>query len=186
MAVSRWLLLVLHSLYLSSILVYGQLNYQPFLCTEIVLLLTRSISHCLVQIFHNFLYVSTSNFLLVILQTREELRNALEDEMRAFSVDKDLSSSYTISWNHQEFEVQYNSLSDEIKNGKHLFALWTERIYFYLNVIFHSFSGGSFRRDFMWGVWPRSNATLIYITFSFFSFNLRLLLWVACCIVMWN
>lgn len=38
--------------------------------------------------------------------------------MRAFSIDKDLSSSFVISWNHQEFEVQYNSLADEIKIGK--------------------------------------------------------------------
>jgi len=37
-------------------------------------------------------------------------------------VDKDLSSSCVISWNHQEFEVQYPSLADEIKIGgtKHL------------------------------------------------------------------
>jgi len=37
--------------------------------------------------------------------------------MRAFNVDKDLSSSCIISWNHQEFEVQYTSLADEIKIG---------------------------------------------------------------------
>ena len=52
------------------------------------------------------------------MQTREELRNALEDEMRAFNVDKDLSNNYVISWNHQEFEVPYHCLSEEIKIGK--------------------------------------------------------------------
>ncbi len=51
-------------------------------------------------------------------QTREELRNALEEEIRGFNVDKDLSSNHVISWNHQEFEVQYHCLSEEIKIGK--------------------------------------------------------------------
>ena len=68
------------------------------------------------------------------LQTREELRNALEDETRAFNVDKDLSSSYVISWNHQEFEVQYNSLSDEIKIGERPNS-WPEFIQFELGYI---------------------------------------------------
>ena len=61
--------------------------------------------------------IDDSPSILHCSQTREELRNALEDETRAFNVDKDLSSSYVISWNHQEFEVQYNSLADEIKIG---------------------------------------------------------------------
>lgn len=39
------------------------------------------------------------------LKTREELRDALEGEMRAFSVDRELGSANVISWNHQEFEV---------------------------------------------------------------------------------
>ena len=40
--------------------------------------------------------------------------------MRAFNVDKDLSNNYVISWNHQEFEVPYHCLSEEIKIGTHL------------------------------------------------------------------
>ena len=59
-------------------------------------------------------------FLLLVnigAQTREELRSALEEEIRAFNVDRDLSSSCVISWNHSEFEVQYASLADEIKIG---------------------------------------------------------------------
>ena len=51
-------------------------------------------------------------------QTREELRNSLEEEIRGFNVDKDLSSNHVISWNHHEFEVQYHCLSEEIKIGK--------------------------------------------------------------------
>ena len=39
------------------------------------------------------------------LKTREELRDALEGEMRALSVDRELGSATVISWNHQEFEV---------------------------------------------------------------------------------
>lgn len=39
------------------------------------------------------------------LKTREELRDALEGEMRSFTVDRELGSATVISWNHQEFEV---------------------------------------------------------------------------------
>jgi len=41
------------------------------------------------------------------LQTREELRDALENEMRAFQRDKDLGQNVEISWNYTEFEVFY-------------------------------------------------------------------------------
>lgn len=39
------------------------------------------------------------------MKTREELRDALEGEMRSFSIDRELGSTSVISWNHQEFEV---------------------------------------------------------------------------------
>lgn len=51
-------------------------------------------------------------------QTREELRECLENEMRAFLVDKELGAKCVIGWNHKEFEVPYICLSDEIKIGK--------------------------------------------------------------------
>lgn len=38
-------------------------------------------------------------------KTREELRDTLESEMRAFNIDRELGSANVISWNHQEFEV---------------------------------------------------------------------------------
>ena len=38
--------------------------------------------------------------------------------MRAFTIDKDLGGHNIISWNHDEFEVGYHCLSDEIKIGK--------------------------------------------------------------------
>jgi DnaJ family protein C protein 13 len=49
---------------------------------------------------------------------REELREAIENEMRAFNIDKDLGAGYIIAWNYNEFEVPYACLSDEIKIGE--------------------------------------------------------------------
>ena len=37
--------------------------------------------------------------------------------MRGFNVDRELGSNCIIGWNHQEFEVQYHCLSEEIKIG---------------------------------------------------------------------
>jgi hypothetical protein len=42
----------------------------------------------------------------------------LENEMRAFSVDKELGSTCIVAWNHQEFEVPYHCLNEEIKIGE--------------------------------------------------------------------
>lgn len=39
-------------------------------------------------------------------KTREELRDSLESEMRAFNIDRELGSANVISWNHHEFEVK--------------------------------------------------------------------------------
>ncbi|CAG05511.1 unnamed protein product [Tetraodon nigroviridis] len=80
------------------------------------------------------------------LKTREELRDGLEGEMRAFNVDRELGSGNVISWNHQEFEVyvtieylswlflprlstkkvRYECLSDEIKIGDYYLRLLLE------------------------------------------------------------
>ncbi|KAK2150998.1 hypothetical protein LSH36_380g05005 [Paralvinella palmiformis] len=83
-------------------------------------------------------------------KTREELRNALEDEIRAFHVDKDLSTTYEISWNHQEFEVPYPSLAEEIKIGDYYLRLLLEeeeseeysaikKSYEFFNDLYHRF-----------------------------------------------
>ncbi|KAH3718782.1 hypothetical protein DPMN_061589, partial [Dreissena polymorpha] len=85
-------------------------------------------------------------------KTREELREALENEMRAFNVDKELGSHCVIGWNHQEFEVQYNCLSDEIKIGDYYLRLLLEedeaeseevsaikRSYEFFNDLYHRF-----------------------------------------------
>lgn len=39
---------------------------------------------------------------------------------------QDLGSKWVISWNHQEFEVRYECLSDEIKIGDYYLRLLLE------------------------------------------------------------
>ncbi|XP_050953803.1 dnaJ homolog subfamily C member 13 isoform X2 [Labeo rohita] len=84
------------------------------------------------------------------LKTREELRDALESEMRSFGVDRELGSVNVISWNHQEFEVKYECLSDEIKIGDYYLRLLLEedeneesgaikRSYEFFNELYHRF-----------------------------------------------
>ncbi|TRY98042.1 hypothetical protein DNTS_004430 [Danionella cerebrum] len=60
------------------------------------------------------------------LRTREELREALEAELRCFSLDRELGNTALISWNHQEFEVKYECLSEEIKIGDYYLRLLLE------------------------------------------------------------
>ncbi|XP_055697619.1 dnaJ homolog subfamily C member 13 isoform X2 [Phlebotomus papatasi] len=60
-------------------------------------------------------------------KTREELRAALENELRQFSQDKDLSGNILVAWNYEEFEVQYQCLADEIKIGAYYIRLILER-----------------------------------------------------------
>ncbi|XP_062518532.1 LOW QUALITY PROTEIN: dnaJ homolog subfamily C member 13-like [Corticium candelabrum] len=59
-------------------------------------------------------------------KTREELKEALETEIRSFHVDKDLGGQHVISWNYQEFEVRYECLQDEIKIGDYYLRLLLE------------------------------------------------------------
>lgn len=59
-------------------------------------------------------------------KTREELRNALDNEMRAFNMDRDLSRTAVISWNHAEFEVRYSTELEEIKIGEYYLRLLLE------------------------------------------------------------
>ena len=50
-------------------------------------------------------------------KTRQELHDGLQTEIQTFLQDRELAGGQLISWNHQEFTVNYNSLSDEIKIG---------------------------------------------------------------------
>ncbi|KAJ8321004.1 hypothetical protein KUTeg_002591 [Tegillarca granosa] len=85
-------------------------------------------------------------------KTREELREALENEIRAFNVDRELGANCVIGWNHQEFEVPYHCLSDEIKIGDYYLRLLLEegeneseetsaikRSYEFFNDLYHRF-----------------------------------------------
>ncbi|XP_030062368.1 dnaJ homolog subfamily C member 13 isoform X1 [Microcaecilia unicolor] len=83
-------------------------------------------------------------------KTREELRDNLEAEMRAFNIDRELGSANVISWNHQEFEVKYECLADEIKIGEYYLRLLLEeddneesgaikRSYEFFNELYHRF-----------------------------------------------
>lgn len=83
-------------------------------------------------------------------KTREELRDTLEAEMRAFNIDRELGSNSVISWNHHEFEVRYECLADEIKIGDYYLRLLLEedeneasgaikRSYEFFNELYHRF-----------------------------------------------
>ncbi|KAK7507621.1 hypothetical protein BaRGS_00001556 [Batillaria attramentaria] len=74
-------------------------------------------------------------------KTREELREAFENEMRAFNVDKELGSNCIIAWNHQEFEVPYHCLNEEIKIGDYYLRLLLEEDedYEFFNDLYHRF-----------------------------------------------
>ncbi|XP_078489054.1 dnaJ homolog subfamily C member 13 [Ciona intestinalis] len=82
-------------------------------------------------------------------KTREELKTALENEMRAFHIDQELGRTTEIAWNHHEFEVQYECLSDEIKIGDYYLRLLLEeefeeelaikRSYEFFNDLYHRF-----------------------------------------------
>lgn len=60
-------------------------------------------------------------------KTREELRVALENELRLFTNDKELAGTLIVAWNYEEFEVQYQSLANEIKIGDYYIRLILER-----------------------------------------------------------
>uniref|UniRef100_H2Z526 J domain-containing protein n=1 Tax=Ciona savignyi TaxID=51511 RepID=H2Z526_CIOSA len=82
-------------------------------------------------------------------KTREELKTALENEMRAFHIDQELGRTTEIAWNHNEFEVQYECLADEIKIGDYFLRLLLEeefeeelaikRSYEFFNDLYHRF-----------------------------------------------
>lgn len=65
-------------------------------------------------------------WIILSIQTREELREALENEIRSFTVDKDLFGYAELSWNHVEFEVRYECLAEEIKIGDYYLRLLLE------------------------------------------------------------
>lgn len=82
-------------------------------------------------------------------KTREELRCALENEIRLFLSDRELAGSALVSWNHKEFEVHYQSLADEVRIGDYYLRLLLEnandndspirKSYEFFNDLYHRF-----------------------------------------------
>ncbi|XP_023012432.2 receptor mediated endocytosis 8 isoform X1 [Leptinotarsa decemlineata] len=81
-------------------------------------------------------------------KTREELRSALEAEVRNFTSDRELAGLALVAWNHQEFEVSYACLADEVKIGDYYLRLLLEindddspirRSYEFFNDLYHRF-----------------------------------------------
>ncbi|KAK6624832.1 hypothetical protein RUM44_011696 [Polyplax serrata] len=82
-------------------------------------------------------------------KTRDELRDALETEIRNFNTDRELSGNAMVAWNHQEFEVNYMSLANEVKIGEYYLRLLLEndennespitRSFEFFNVLYHRF-----------------------------------------------
>ncbi len=59
-------------------------------------------------------------------RTRQELQDSLQTEITTFLQDRELAGGTLISWNHQEFIVNYPSLNDEIKIGDYFLRLLLE------------------------------------------------------------
>ncbi|XP_019866686.2 dnaJ homolog subfamily C member 13 [Aethina tumida] len=83
-------------------------------------------------------------------KTREELRSALDNEVRNFASDRELAGSALVAWNHQEFEVNYQCLADEVKIGDYYLRLLLEmdatnddspirKTYEFFNDLYHRF-----------------------------------------------
>uniref|UniRef100_A0A803SPR7 DnaJ heat shock protein family (Hsp40) member C13 n=1 Tax=Anolis carolinensis TaxID=28377 RepID=A0A803SPR7_ANOCA len=100
--------------------------------------------------YYRFLQDHARSNLIWNFKTREELRDTLESEMRAFQIDRELGSANVISWNHHEFEVKYECLSEEIKIGDYYLRLLLEedesdesgaikKSYEFFNELYHRF-----------------------------------------------
>ncbi|XP_063386094.1 dnaJ homolog subfamily C member 13 [Cydia fagiglandana] len=81
--------------------------------------------------------------------TREELRNALENELRAFTSDREVCGDTLTSWNHAELEVHYQCLQNEVKIGDYYLRILLEqrdnddspirKSYEFFNDLYHRF-----------------------------------------------
>ncbi|CAG9795547.1 unnamed protein product, partial [Diatraea saccharalis] len=81
--------------------------------------------------------------------TREELRNALESELRAFMCDREAAGNTLTSWNHAELEVHYQCLQNEVKIGDYYLRILLEqrdnddspirKSYEFFNDLYHRF-----------------------------------------------
>ncbi|XP_065167125.1 dnaJ homolog subfamily C member 13 isoform X2 [Atheta coriaria] len=82
-------------------------------------------------------------------KTREELRIALEKEIQLFNSDRELAGTSLVAWNHQEFELTYQCLAEEVKIGDYYLRLLLEmddsddspirKSYEFFNDLYHRF-----------------------------------------------
>jgi DnaJ homolog subfamily C member 13 len=59
-------------------------------------------------------------------QTRRELRIALESEIQYIKRETEARGLDSIAWNHQQFQVKYPSLENEVKVGNVYMRLWLQ------------------------------------------------------------
>ncbi|XP_049876765.1 dnaJ homolog subfamily C member 13 [Pectinophora gossypiella] len=81
--------------------------------------------------------------------TREELRQALDNELRAFTSDREVAGNTLTSWNHAELEVHYQCLQNEVKIGDYYLRILLEqrdnddspirKSYEFFNDLYHRF-----------------------------------------------
>ncbi|XP_017781227.1 PREDICTED: dnaJ homolog subfamily C member 13 [Nicrophorus vespilloides] len=82
-------------------------------------------------------------------KTRGELRSALDKEIATFVLDRELAGSALVAWNHQEFDLTYQCLADEVKIGDYYLRLLLEmddnddfpirKTYEFFNDLYHRF-----------------------------------------------
>jgi DnaJ family protein C protein 13 len=91
---------------------------------------TASESGVRLENFRIFFHVLTQNHnlpdLIWSLQTRRELRIALESELAYVRRETEARGLDGIAWNHQQFRVPYPSLESEVKVGNVYMRLWLE------------------------------------------------------------
>lgn len=80
--------------------------------------------------FRIFFHVLTQDHTLPDLiwsqQTRQELKIALDTELRYLRRSFDTLGTDRVAWNHQQFTVEYPSLASEVKVGSVYMRLWLE------------------------------------------------------------
>ncbi|XP_037280971.2 receptor mediated endocytosis 8 [Rhipicephalus microplus] len=77
--------------------------------------------------YHQFYQDHARPDLIWNFRTREELRDALEAELRSFCQDRSVcGAGLPVAWNHWEFEVLYPSLQEEVRVGDYFLRLLLE------------------------------------------------------------
>ena len=73
--------------------------------------------------YYQFLQDHAKPDLIWNFKTRQEIKDGLESDIQSFPQDRKLAGGTLISWNHTEFTIIYNSLSDEIKIGDYFLRI---------------------------------------------------------------